>query len=62
MKLTWIGARLPDGRPERHLAYDGIPARDIDDGELTPDQEEQAVASGLYKPADKKPPKTGKEE
>lgn len=58
MKLTWVGARLPDGRPESHLAYYGIPARDIDDGELTPEQEKQALDSGLYQPAE--PTKKGK--
>lgn len=60
MKLTWVGERQGDGRPVASLIYYGIPARDIADGELTPEQERFALASGLYKEA--KPPKTGKDQ
>lgn len=59
MKLTWVGERQGDGRPVASLIYYGIPARDIADGELTPEQEKQALDSGLYRSAE--PPKKGKE-
>lgn len=62
MRLTWVGARFGDGRPMEHLAYYSIPARDIDDGELTPEQEKQALDSGLYQPADAKPGRKAKED
>ena len=64
--LKWIGAELPDGRPERYLEF--VPARDLTEDEtdaLTQDQ--LAVIrhhSDLYKevhaPEPKKEPATAK--
>jgi hypothetical protein len=48
MKLKYVGPTLSTGEPERSLIFEGIPAGDVDDGDLTPEQVKTALKSGLY--------------
>lgn len=47
-KLIYIGPKLSTGEPERSLIFDGIPAGDVKEDELTSEQVELALRSGLY--------------
>lgn len=44
------------GNPERHLGLYGIPARDVEEDELTQEQVELALGSGLYERKGGEPP------
>jgi hypothetical protein len=48
MKLTYVGPKLSTGEPERSLIFDGIPAGDLDDRNLTKAQLKTVLGSGLY--------------
>lgn len=58
--LRYIGPTLSTGEPAQSLNYDGLPAGDLDEAELTEAQIARALASGLYERV--KAPKPGKED
>ena len=63
--LKYTGPRLSTGEPERSLNYDGIPAGDVEESDLTKEQVKKALASGIYERADagdKKQPRGAAEE
>lgn len=58
--LRYIGPTLSTGEPAQSLNYDGLPAGDLDEAELTDEQVKRALASGLYER--EAPPKKSKED
>ena len=56
--LKWVGAELPDGRPERYLEF--VPPRDLDEAAtdaLDQDQLKAIRDSGLYREVAQPEPK-----
>ena len=63
--LKYTGPRLSTGEPARSLNYDGIPAGDVEEDDLTKEQIKIALASVFYERAgtgDKKQPRGAAEE